>query len=140
MNNFKIEVEVNLGQATLEALAALASALSAPSASVSKPQTVETKADTPAPQPKTAPAPQPDPAPLKDDEDLPAGNEPEAPAPKPAPTESDARNAVQAARKRGVSAAAIKAYMKEAFNIATSVECPAERRQELIDGLAKLAA
>lgn len=140
MNSFKIEVEVNLGQATLEALATLASALSAPSASVGKSQTVETKADAPAPQPKAAPAPQPDPVPLKDDEDLPAGNEPEAPAPKPAPSESDARNAVQAARKRGVSAAAIKAYMKETFNIATSVECPAERRQELIDGLAKLAA
>ena len=62
------------------------------------------------------------------------------PAPAPVPTESDARNAVQAARKRGVSAATIKAYMKDSFGIAASVDCPAERRQELIDGLAKLAA
>lgn len=137
MNNFKIEIEVNLGKDTLEALAALASAFaapSAPSAPSDKPQVMETKAE--APQPKEAPAPQPDPAPLQDDDDLPPGN----PAPEPAPSESDARNAVQAARKRGVSAAAIKAYMKDSFGIATSVECPAERRQELIDGLAKLAA
>lgn len=138
MNNFKIEIEVNLGKDTLEALATLASAFAAPSAPSDKPQVMETKAE--APQPKEAPAPQPDPAPLQDDDDLPPGNPTPEPTPVPTPSESDARNAVQAARKRGVSAAAIKAYMKEAFGIATSVECPAERRQELIDGLAKLAA
>lgn len=136
MNNFKIEIEVNLGKDTLEALATLASAFAAPSAPSDKPQVMETKAE--APQPKEAPAPQPDPAPLQDDDDLPPAD---APAPvKKTPTESDARNAVAAAKKRGVTAAAIKSYMKTAFDISSSVECPAERRQELIDGLNKLAA
>lgn len=144
MNNFKIEIEVNLGKGTLEALAALASAFAAPSAPSDKPQVMETKAE--APQPTVIGA-DPEGTGAEDIGDLPAGNTPEPapaptpePAPAPVPSESDARNAVQAARKRGVSAAAIKAYMKEAFGIATSVECPAERRQELIDGLAKLAA
>ena len=136
MNNFKIEVEVNLGQATLEALVALASALSSPSASVSKPQTVETKAD--APQPTVIGA-DPEGTGAEDIGDLPEGN-PKPDTAAPTPTESDARNAVQAARKRGVSAATIKAFMKDCFGIATSVECPAERRQALIDGLNNLAA
>ena len=103
------------------------------------------------PQPKTAidPAPTPEPETPKtegaegtgaeyDDDDLPPAD---APAPvKKTPTESDARNAVAAAKKRGVTAAAIKSYMKTAFDISSSVECPAERRQELIDGLNRLAA
>ena len=105
------------------------------------------------PQPKTATDPAPPPEPEKpktegadpegtgaeyDDDDLPPND---APAPKKAsPTEDDARQAVKAARGRGVPAKAIKDYMQETFNIASSVECPAERRQELIDGLNKLAA
>ena len=90
----------------------------------------------PAPEPE-APAPDPAPAPA-DDDDLPPDD---APAPKKAtPTEDDARQAVKAARGRGVPAKAIKDYMQETFNIASSVECPAERRQELIEGLNKLAA
>lgn len=105
------------------------------------------------PQPKTATDPAPTPEPEKpktegadpegtgaeyDDDDLPPGNAPDPV--KKTPTESDARNAVAAAKKRGVTAAAIKSYMKTAFDISSSVECPAERRQELIDGLNKLAA
>lgn len=105
------------------------------------------------PQPKTATNPAPTPEPEKpktkgadpegtgaeyDDDDLPPGNAPDPV--KKTPTESDARNAVAAAKKRGVTAAAIKSYMKTAFDISSSVECPAERRQELIDGLNKLAA
>jgi hypothetical protein len=65
----------------------------------------------------------------------------DAPAPqKTLPTEDDARQAVKAARSRGVPAKKIKDYMQQKFNIASSVECPAERRQELIDGLKNLAA
>lgn len=105
------------------------------------------------PQPKTATNPAPTPEPEKpktegadpegtgaeyDDDDLPPNNAPDPV--KKTPTESDARNAVAAAKKRGVTAAAIKSYMKTAFDISSSVECPAERRQELIDGLNRLAA
>ena len=106
--------------------------------------------EEPQPEKPTDPTPTPDPQPQPqgadpdgtgaeyDDDDLPPGDAPDPV--KKTPTESDARNAVAAAKKRGVTAAAIKSYMKTVFDISTSVECPAERRQELIDGLNKLAA
>lgn len=107
--------------------------------------------EEPQPEKPTDPTPTPEPEKPKtvgadpegtgaeyDDDDLPPGNAPDPV--KKTPTESDARNAVAAAKKRGVTAAAIKSYMKTAFDISSSVECPAERRQELIDGLNKLAA
>ena len=143
-----VNVEVGLKQTTLEALAALFGRPSAPGfdplpapATEEKPQPQpepkrKAKKAEPAPEPE-APAPDPEPAPAEDD-DLPPDD---APAPKKAtPTEDDARQAVKAARGRGVPAKAIKDYMQETFNIASSVECPAERRQELIEGLNKLAA
>lgn len=141
-----VNVEVGLKQTTLEALAALFGRPSAPGfdplpapATEEKPQPEpkrKAKKTEPAPEPET-PAPDPEPAPA-DDDDLPPDD---APAPKKAtPTEDDARQAVKAARGRGVPAKAIKDYMQETFNIASSVECPAERRQELIEGLNKLAA
>ena len=143
-----VNVEVGLKQTTLEALAALFGRPSAPGfdplpapATEEKPQPLpepkrKAKKAEPAPEPE-APAPDPEPAPA-DDDDLPPDD---APAPKKAtPTEDDARQAVKAARGRGVPAKAIKDYMQETFNIASSVECPAERRQELIEGLNKLAA
>lgn len=89
------------------------------------------------PQPET-PQPEPEaPAPVEDDDDLPPSD---APAPKNTPTEDDARQAVKAARSRGVPAKTVKDLMRDTFNIASSVECPAERRQELIDALNQLAA
>lgn len=107
--------------------------------------------EEPQPEKPTDPTPTPEPEKPKtvgaypegtgaeyDDDDLPPGDAPDPV--KKTPTESDARNAVAAAKKRGVTAAAIKSYMKTAFDISSSVECPAERRQELIDGLNKLAA
>lgn len=142
-----VNVEVGLKQTTLEALAAIFNPLRGcttcaaeiKSEPLPEPQP-ETKRKAkkvePAPEPE-APAPDPEPAPA-DDDDLPPDD---TPAPKKAtPTEDDARKAVKAARGRGVPAKAIKDYMQETFNIASSVECPAERRQELIDGLNKLAA
>ena len=95
------------------------------------------------PQPKAKPDPQPEPAPAEpsapvDDDDLPPDDTPTQK--KATPSEDDARKAVKAARDRGVPAKTIKEFMKETFDIASSVECPAERRQELIDGLNKLAA
>lgn len=133
MEPIKIQIEVNLGEATLDILKNFVPTLGAS----------ETTAPAPAPQKKAKPAQ--DPAPVEEPapaepvmEDLPPDDAPDPV--KPTPTEDDARQAVKAARSRGVTAKAIKDYMKESFNIATSVECPAERRQELIDGLNKLAA
>lgn len=144
-----VNVEVGLKQTTLEALAAIFNPLRGcttcaaeiESAPLPEPQPEpkrKAKKSEPAPEPE-APAPAPDPvtAPA-DDDDLPPDD---APSPKKStPTEDDARQAVKAARGRGVPAKTIKDYMQETFNIASSVECPAERRQELIDGLNKLAA
>lgn len=136
MEPIKINIEVALSQPTLAVLEKL---IGAPAV----------KTPTPAPAPeapkekKAQPAPQPDPQPApvaEDDDDLPPGNEAPAPAPKPVPTEADARQAVKAAKDRGVNAKAIRSYMQETFGIASSVDCPEERRQELIDGLNALAA
>lgn len=135
-----VNVEVGLKQTTLETLAQIFGA------KMTTTKLVETEtAPQPEPQPEPKrkteekPVPQPEtPAPVEDDDDLPPAD---APAPKKAtPSEDDARQAVKAARSRGVPAKAIKDFMKERFDIASSVECPAERRQELIEGLNKLAA
>ena len=137
-----VNVEVGLKQTTLEALAALFGRPSAPGFDpLPAPATEEKPQPQPEPKRKTeeGPAPQSEtPAPVEDDDDLPPAD---APAPKKAtPTEDEARQAVKAARSRGVPVKAIKDFMKEEFDIASSVECPAERRQELIEGLNKLAA
>lgn len=149
MEPIKINIEVNLGEATLAALDRLLTAgYSAPAETPAAPQ-----ATAPAPAPKkakkAAETPQPEPAPAPEPavdeepvEDLPPDDAPD-PQPKkaaPAPTEADARQAVKSARDRGVSAKVIREYMQTSFGIASSVECPEDRRQELIDGLAKLAA
>lgn len=129
-----VNVEVGLKQTTLETLAQIFGA------KMTTTKLVETEtAPQPDPQPEPQPQPEPEaPAPVEDDDDLPPDD---APAPKKAtPTEDDARQAVKAARSRGVPAKAIKDFMKEEFDIASSVECPAERRQALIEGLNKLAA
>lgn len=139
-----VNVEVGLKQTTLEALAAIFAHPSVPGfdpipVPKDNPQ-LETKRKAkkaePAPEPE---APAQDPTPTHaDDDNLPPDD---APAPKKAtPTEDDARQAVKAARERGVPAKTIKAFMKDSFGIASSVECPEDRRQELIDGLNKLAA
>ena len=154
METIKINIEVNLGEATLAVLdRLLTAAQNAPVAAQATP-VVETPApapkkakkaaETPQPEPAPAPAPAPAPEPAVDDEpveDLPPDDAPD-PAPKKAaaPTEADARQAVKSARDRGVSAKVIREYMQTSFGIASSVECPEDRRQELIDGLAKLAA
>lgn len=139
-----VNVEVGLKQTTIEALAAL---FARPCAPGFDPLPAPTTEEKPQPEPKRQarkpePAPEPE-APaqthaLTDDDNLPP---PDAPAPqKSTPNEDDARKAVKAARDRGVPAKTIKDYMMTTFGIASSVECPAERRQELIDGLNRLAA
>lgn len=142
-----IEVEVGLKQTTIDTIRQLfgAQIVAQPAAEAPAPKDepkrkAKKEPEAPAPQPKTEAVEAPKeeaPAPAADD-DLPPDD---APAPvKKTPTEDDARQAVKAARTRGVSAKAIKDFMKEGFDIASSIECPAERRQELIDGLNKLAA
>ena len=130
-----VNIEVGLKQTTLEALAVIFNPGKGCTCTCA--DTFPQQELQPEPLPKTHPEPEA-PAPVEDDDDLPPGDAPDPV--KKTPTESDARNAVAAAKKRGVTAAAIKSYMKTAFDISSSVECPAERRQELIDGLAKLSA
>lgn len=153
MEPIKINIEVNLGNATLEVLKTLAQGVTGHPNEATKPEPAEAQPEKKAekkaqPMPAPGPAPQPEPAPkttgadpigtgAEDDDDLPPADEP---APKAVPTEHDARLAVKAAKERKVTASAIKAFMKDTFGIATSVECPPERRQELIEGLNKLTA
>ena len=136
-----VNVEVGLKQTTLEALAAIFNPWKGCTCAniESDPQPEPEK---PLPEPKrTAKNAEPataEPSAPVDDDDLPPDDTPTQK--KATPSEDDARKAVKAARDRGVPAKTIKEFMKETFDIASSVECPAERRQELIDGLNKLAA
>lgn len=133
-----VNVEIGLKQTTIDTLRLFFGPQIRQSAPCISPD------EEPQPEKPTEPTPTPEPEKPKtvgaeyDDDDLPPGNAPDPV--KKTPTESDARNAVAAAKKRGVTAAAIKSYMKTFFDISSSVECPAERRQELIDGLNRLAA
>lgn len=140
MEPLKINIEVSLSEATIAALKGIfgAQIIAAPA-----------KVEEPAPEPKKAakkaepaPAPQPAPAPTVDDDDLPPSNAElaEKAAAAAVPTEAEMRAAIQATRKRGVAAKTIRQYIHDTFGVETSVECPENRRQELIDGLANLAA
>lgn len=133
-----VNVEVGLKQTTIEALALILNPLRGCTCAAGAESETKTEPASEAEKPKTKGADPEGTGAEYDDDDLPPGNAPDPV--KKTPTESDARNAVAAAKKRGVTAAAIKSYMKTAFDISSSVECPAERRQELIDGLNKLAA
>lgn len=151
MENLKISIEVNFGEATLATLDRLAQAFAQPS-QLPQPEEKTEKAPkkaekapktpepTPAPEPAPAPASEPVKTALGPDEDLPADDAPAPEKAKNPPTEAEMRSAIQATRKRGVAAKTIKDYIRETFGVETSVECPEARRQELIDGLASLAA
>jgi outer membrane biosynthesis protein TonB len=136
-----VNIEVGLKQTTLEALKSIFGPQILPS-----PIKIEEPEPQPEAQPepkrkaetKEGPEPQPEAPATVEDDDLPPNDAPDPV--RETPTEDDARQAVKAARGRGVPAKAIKDFMQKEFNIASSVECPAERRQALIDGLNKLAA
>lgn len=111
------------------------------------------KPSDPTPEPKkpktvgadpegTGAEPYPVPLPPLDYDDLPPSNAElaEMAAAAAVPTEAEMRAAIQATRKRGVAAKTIRQYIHDTFGVETSVECPENRRQELIDGLANLAA
>lgn len=125
-----VSVEVSLKQETLEALKGLFG-----------PQIIPSSTKIEAPEPKTPakPAPAPAPAPVEDDDDLPPNDAPD-PAPKKVPTEAEMRAEIQKTRKRGVPTKTIRDYIKDTFGVEASVDCPPEKRQALIDGLANLAA
>ena len=138
MDPIKINVEVNLGEATLAVLKTIFNTPLTLAANQGATTKVEKPQPAPEPQPKPVMGADPIGTGAEDDDDLPPND---APAPQmTTPSEDDARNAVKAARGRGVPAKTIKDYMQKEFNIASSIECPAERRQALIDGLNKLAA
>ena len=146
MENFKLNIEVGFNAETLQVLSRLADALKGNTtttavAEPSQPAAPARPTPTPEPEKKVVMGANPIGTGSEDDDDLPPNDAPD-PAPKPAknPTEADARAAVKEARDRGVSPKAIKDYMKTAFGIAASVECPEERRAELIEGLKRLAA
>lgn len=143
MEPIKINIEVNLGEATLAALGKLLS----PSVPAAKPEAKKepekaSKKPEKATAPEPAPAPQPEPVKtaLGDDDDLPADDAPAPEKEAKIPTEAEMRAAIQATRKRGVPAKTIKDYIRDTFGVETSVECPEAKRQDLIDGLASLAA
>ena len=144
MNNLKIEIEVNLGKDTLEALNRLGSALVTSAAltnpKLSRPEPEHKAEPKAAPAPAPAPEPTPAPATVADGEDLPPDDAPAPKKEKRIPTEAEMRAEIQATRKRGVATKTIREYIRNTFGVETSVECPEDRRQELIDGLAKLAA
>ena len=142
MEPLKINIEVSLSEATIAALKGIfgAQIIAAP-AKVEEPVPEPKKAAKKA-EPAPAPQPEPAPAPTVDDDDLPPSNAElaEKAAAAAVPTEAEMRAAIQATRKRGVAAKTIRQYIHDTFGVETSVECPENRRQELIDGLNKLAA
>ena len=127
-----VNVEVGLKQETLEALKGLFG-----------PQIIPSSTKIEGPEPQQAPEPKtqakPAPAPVEDDDDLPPNDAPD-PAPKKVPTEAKMRAEIQKTRKRGVPTKTIRDYIKDTFGVEASVDCPPEKRQALIDGLANLAA
>lgn len=138
MDPIKINVEVNLGEATLAVLKNIFNTPLTLATNNVAPTKVEKPQPAPAPEPKPVMGADPAGTGAEDDDDLPPNDAPDPV--RETPTEDDARQAVKAARGRGVPAKAIKDFMQKEFNIASSVECPAERRQELINGLNNLAA
>ena len=137
MENLKLQIEVGFNAETLQVLNRLAEALKGNTTTAA----VAAQSEPAAPA-RPTPTPEPEKKVVKGADPVGTGAEDDDLPPKPAknPTEADARAAVKEARDRGVSPKAIKDYMKTAFGIAASVECPEERRAELIEGLKRLAA
>ena len=155
MESFKIQIEVNLGEATLEILKALVDASGRPTNEATKTESAEPQpkkttkkkavepAPAPAPEPEPASEPAPAPAPVEapasqaDDDDLPPDD---APAPVKTPTMEEVRKTIREVREQNVTAGDIQKMLKDKFGVATSAECPAEKRTELIKELKKLVA
>ncbi len=159
MESFKIQIEVNLGEATLEVLGKLLAPRPEqligfdvqPVQQDPQPEPEQPKkrksakttaaeaepAPAPAPEPEPAPAPVEAPSSLADDEDMPPDD---APAPVKTPTMEEVRKTIREVREQNVTAGDIQKMLKDKFGVATSAECPAEKRSELIKELKKLVA
>lgn len=135
MEPIKINIEVSLSEATIAALQGLFGAK--PTTTIAAPA-AEPKTAKAAPV-KAKPESKPAPVAVAEDDDLPPDDAPD-PAPKKVPTEAEMRAAIKQTTDRGVSAKTVRNYIQSTFNVPSSVDCPPARRQELIDGLAKLSA
>ena len=126
MEPIKININVTLDASDklLQAVQALTGA-KAPKAPEQKPgQPVETK---PAPKPETKEAPAPEAAPAEEQ------------AADPKEISDEELRAIIEETRTASSPAAVRALFNE-FGIKTSIECPMERRAELVAKLKKLAA
>ena len=126
MEPIKIEIEVSFKETTLKVLKDVAAMLTAASMVKVDPEECkslcdELKADI---KPEPAEAPAPEPAPAK---------EPEAEEISP----ETVMALVKSLRQSGVTAKAIKEVFAE-FGIASSKDCPAEKRGELVSRLQSL--
>lgn len=127
MEPIKININVTLDASDklLQAVQALTGA-KAPKAPEQKPgQPVETK---PAPKPETKEAPAPEAAPAEEEQ-----------AADPKEISDEELRAIIKETRTASSPAAVRALFNE-FGIKTSIECPMERRAELVAKLKKLAA
>ena len=127
MEPIKININVTLDASDklLQAIQALTGA-KAPKAPEQKPgQPIQTK---PAPQPETKEAPAPEAAPAEEEQ-----------AADPKEISDEELRAIIKETRTASSPAAVRALFNE-FGIKTSIECPMERRPELVAKLKKLAA
>ena len=127
MEPIKININVTLDASDklLQAIQALTGA-KAPKAPEQKPgQPIQTK---PAPQPETKEAPAPEAAPAEEEQ-----------AADPKEISDEELRAIIKETRTASSPAAVRALFNE-FGIKTSIECPMERRAELVAKLKKLAA
>lgn len=137
MEPIKVQITLDLSERALSAIEGLAAAISAPAVAATPASTPRRRATKPvetkeAPAAPEAQAAQPTP-------------EPEAAAAAPAPavedlpiTDDELRQIVKEARDR-TSFPAVRGLFNE-FGIKASIECPMERRAELVDRLNKLVA
>lgn len=125
MEPIKININVTLDASDklLQAVQALTGA-KAPAAAAPKPVPLETKT-YPKPETKEAPAPEEAPA--------------EAAAPEATEISDEELRAIIKETRTASSPAAVRALFNE-FGIKTSIECPMERRAELVARLKNLAA
>ena len=127
MEPIKININVTLDASDklLQTVQALTGA-KAPKAPEQKPgQPIQTK---PAPQPETKEAPAPEAAPAEEEQ-----------AADPKEISDEELRAIIKETRTASSPAAVRALFNE-FGIKTSIECPMERRAELVAKLKKLAA
>ena len=132
-----INVEVALSQPTLEVLSKLLAPRPEQLIGFDVQPVQQDPQPEPEPEPAPAPAPVEAPASQADDDDLPPDD---APAPVKTPTMEEVRKTIREVREQNVTAGDIQKMLKDKFGVATSAECPAEKRTELIKELKKLVA